>query len=107
MTAIRVTTNVSMWRKPRSLGAEDDEDIERGQQDAGQQRDPNRSLKRDAEPITSARSQAAMAISQTIQRKRRDRPGIVSRQAWARSRPVAMPSLGGEGLQKHRHQIAR
>ena len=44
-----------------------------------------------AAPSTSARSQAAMAISHSTQRAMVMGRGYVSRQACARSRPVTMP----------------
>ena len=44
-------------------------------------------------PSTSARSQAAMAISARIQSAQDDpRAGYMARHAWARSMPVTMPS---------------
>ena len=45
-----------------------------------------------AAPITSARSHAAMAISQRNHRTRTTGLEKLSRQACARSRPLAMPS---------------
>ena len=45
-----------------------------------------------AEPSTSARSQAAMAISASTQSTRRRARSNMARQAWARSMPVTMPS---------------
>ena len=46
-----------------------------------------------AEPITSARSQAAMAISAVTQRKAEAWGEYTSAQSCARSRLVAMPSF--------------
>ena len=46
-----------------------------------------------AEPITSARSHAAMAISHSTQSTKLTGREKWSRQAWARSRPVTIPSL--------------
>ena len=67
---------------------------------------PKSSFSAMAEPITSARSQAAMAISQSTQSATGDRrANSVSRQACARSRPVTMPSFARERLQQNRHQV--
>src|SRR5205814_6567074 len=58
-----------------------------------------------AEPITSARSQAAIAISANPQNANESLRLKWSRQAWARSRPVTTPSLMARLLQQNSHQI--
>ena len=54
---------------------------------------PNSNFSATAEPRTSARSQAAMAISQSTHKMKEVRREYCSRHACARSRPVAMPSF--------------
>jgi len=53
---------------------------------------PNSSWSPMADPITSARSQAAMATSQRIHNATLTEAGYRSRHAWARSRPETSPS---------------
>ncbi len=53
-----------------------------------------------ADPITSARSVAAIAISARIQRTIVVRREKRSRQAWARSRPEAMPSRAASACRR-------
>ena len=54
---------------------------------------PNKRLRAMAEPITSAKSQAAMAISQNIQRKKLTLGLKWSLQACARSLSVTIPNF--------------
>ena len=54
---------------------------------------PNNNCSAKAEPITSAKSQAAIAISQTTQRKIATGLEKASPQACAKSRPDATPNF--------------
>src|SRR5881398_366060 len=88
-----VTTKASTRRKPRPCSARTMRTSNAVMRTPASSGKPKRSFKATAEPRTSARSQAAMAISQTTQRNRPVRREYCSRHAWARSRPVAIPSF--------------
>src|SRR5881398_449802 len=88
-----VTTKASTRRKPRPCSARTMRTSNAVMRTPASSGKPKRSFKATAEPRTSARSQAAMAISQTTQRNRPVRREYCSRHAWARSHPVAIPSF--------------
>ena len=66
---------------------------------------PNSSWSAIAAPSTSARSQAAMAISQMIQSTNVVRREYASRHACARSRPLRDAKARRQRLQQNRHQV--